>query len=67
MDHMVIAVMNTKLFINKKLDEESYHYSINSGSNMSQLPPHRTVNISVPRLNISRANLFLWILIATPS
>ena len=34
MDHMVIAVVNTKFFINKKLDKESWHCSINPGSNM---------------------------------
>ena len=32
--HMVIAVVNTKLFINKKLDKESWHCSINPDSNM---------------------------------
>ena len=32
--HMVIAVVNTKLFINKKLDKESWHCNINPGSNM---------------------------------
>ena len=34
MDNKGIAVVNTKLFINKKLDEESWHCSINPGSNM---------------------------------
>ena len=31
---MVIAVVNTKLFINNKLDKESWHCSINPDSNM---------------------------------
>ena len=31
-DHIIIAVVNTKLFINKKLDRESWYYSINHGS-----------------------------------
>ena len=29
-----ISVANTKMFINKKLDKESWHCSINPGSNM---------------------------------
>ena len=35
MDHMVMAVVNTKFFfINKKLDKESLYCSINPGSNI---------------------------------
>ena len=29
-----ISVVNTKMFINKKLDKESWHCSINPGRNM---------------------------------
>ena len=40
-----ISVINTKMFINKKLDKESWHYSINPGSNMcdSCHPWHPTI------------------------
>ena len=59
MDHMVVAVVNTKLFINKKLDKESWHCSINPGSCHPTI--HHTESIFlVPRLNISQSKLFLW-------
>ena len=66
MEHTVISAVNIKFFINRKLDNESWHCSIDPGSNtdnVSQLPPHRTESIfSVPMLNISRSNLFLLLL-----
>ena len=61
-----ISVVNTKMFINKKLDKESWHCKINSGSNMcaSCHRWHPTIwcHFLVPRLNISLSNLFLWLL-----
>ena len=54
MAHMGIAEVNTKLFINEKLDKESRHCSSNPCSNMgASCHHHRTESIfPVPRLHI---------------
>ena len=48
-----ISVVNTNMLISKKLGKQSWHCSINPGSNMCAS--------CYPR-NISWSNLFLWLL-----